>query len=57
MVRLADGSSIDSAELMTIKITIQYAFLSRYEDRVIFTDSESAVKAFQTPYFEHSLCS
>ena len=52
-VRLADGSSIYSAELMAIKTAIQYAFLSRFQDHVIFTDSESAVKAFQDPNFEH----
>ena len=52
-VRLADGSSIYSAELMAIKTAMQYAFLSRFQDHVIFTDSESAVKAFQDPNFEH----
>ena len=52
-VRLADGSSIYSAELLAIKIAIQYAFLSSYRDHVIFTDSESAVKAFQDPNFDH----
>ena len=51
--RLADGSTVYSAELMAIKIAIQYAFLSSHKDHVIFTDSEAAVQAFQNSNFEH----
>jgi ribonuclease HI len=51
--RLADNSTVYSAELLAIKTAIHYAFLSRHQNHVIFTDSESAVRAFQDHNFEH----
>ena len=51
--RLADNSTVYSAELLAIKTAIHYAFLSRHQNHVIFTDSESAVRAFQDNNFEH----
>ncbi len=51
--RLADNSTVYSAEMLAIKIALQYVFLSRHKNHVIFTDSEAAVKAFQNSNFDH----
>ena len=40
--RLADNSTVYSAELLAILTAIRYALLSRHQNRVIFTDSEAA---------------